>query len=168
MTITSTFSVPSYYRIKLNPSKDPVSDLRDVYFAINTLIQQQQIGNPQGTIVGVPASEAIAGGAAINLFNNSGVLTARNANSSNSARMCHGICVTLSGIASGAQGLVDLGVRAVGGYTGLTVGQNLWLAPSNGALQSTPDTASGHIEQYLGIVLNTSTILFKPTNWIQH
>lgn len=172
MSITSTFSVPTLYRIQQQPpqgiqDKIVYQSLQDVYTAIGQLIFNQQPGQPQGTIIGGPASEAILLGAPINLFASGGKLTIRNANSTNSTRPCHGFCTQLSGIASGGQGSVDCGIRIVPAI-GLTLGANYWLGPTNGGLQTTPDTAAGHIEQYLGIAISATQLLIKPTDWIQH
>lgn len=172
MSILPTFSVPTLFRIQSSPPatiKDRIiyTTLVDVYSAINQLIFIQQPGQTQGTIIGGPASEAILLGAPVNLFNSGGVLTIRNADSAVSSRPCHGFCVQLSGIAAGGQGSIDCGIRVIQTSQTLVIGQNYWLAPGGG-LQTTPDTAAGHLEQYLGVALSPTQLLVKSSNWVQH
>lgn len=115
----------------------------------------------------VKASEAINYGAAINIWNNGGTLEVRNALSTSSATAADGYCSAQNGIASGAVGEVQLGHGLVT-INNLTIGQRYWLSPTAGIVQNGPDTAAGHIEQYVGIAITTKTLFWNSSFWIQH
>jgi hypothetical protein len=95
------------------------------------------------------SGEAIVYGALVNLYNNAGVLTARNANSS-TGRSAHG------------QGILPV--------TGVSPADRMFLAPVNGQMQIGPDLAAGHIEQFIGIGIATNLVYIDITmgSWIQH
>lgn len=130
-------------------------------------------GNPRTLLAGnlnrlyVVASEAIAQGAAVSLFNSAGVLNVRNANATNNTKICDGFCSTPGGIAAGASGEIILnnGVASIGG---LTIGQRYWLSTTNGLIANVPAVAAGNIEQYLGIAISSTTFSFNVSNWLQH
>lgn len=130
-------------------------------------------GNPRTLLSGnltrlyVITSENIVQGAIINLYSNSGVLTARNANATNNTKIADGFCSQIGGITSGQIGEVQLmtGVAFIGG---LTVGQRYWLSLTNGLIQNAPPTASGNVEQYLGIAITTTAFFLNIGAWIQH
>jgi hypothetical protein len=115
----------------------------------------------------VLASENIAFGAAINLFNNGGVLGARNANATNNTKPCDGFCSTSGGITAGSVGEVIVcgGTTTI---TGLVLGTRYYLSTSNGQVTAVAPVAAGNIEQYLGVALSTTTLLFNIGYWIQH
>lgn len=140
--------------------------IHDIYLAIQQLIQTLRPGGQAGNNISFLASEAIAFGAAVNLYNNAGTLGVRNATSSVSTKMCHGFA--LLPIASGTYGSVGMGGQLITGLSGLTLGSNYWLSSIAGTIQTTPDIAAGHIEQYVGIALDAASLYIKPTNWIQH
>lgn len=120
----------------------------------------------------VIASEVIAYGGFVNLFNNAGVLTARNSNSS-TGRRAMGYCnvnnTAQSGMAIGQYGEVILsqGIVTVGG---INPGDLLFLAAVNGGIQVGPDVTAGHIEQFIGIGIAANLVYVDITmgSWIQH
>lgn len=120
----------------------------------------------------VIASEVIAYGAFVNLFNNGGVLTARNSNSSTGKRAmgyCNVNNTAQSGIGIGQYGEIILsqGIIPIGG---VAVGDLLFLSAANGAIQVGPDVTAGHIEQFIGIGIAANLVYVDITmgSYIQH
>jgi len=105
-------------------------------------------------------SEVIAYGAAVNLFSNAGVLTARNANATNNTRPAHGFCLVSGGSASGVYTEVVLNRGLVTGFAGLTLGTRYFLSTSNGQVTAAAPAAAGTINQALGLALATDVLLF--------
>jgi hypothetical protein len=169
-----TYSGIANFQITQRPPagiKDPVvaAAMEQVYNAIQQLILIESPGAIGGNTVSVITSEAIAYGAAVNLYSNAGVITARNANSSVSGKQVNGFCTSTSGISSGSTGFICLGAMLLQiPSASLTLGSNYWLAPTAGGIQTTADTTAGHIEQYVGIALSSTSIFVKPGSWIQH
>ena len=168
----STYTAPTNYGISQvppGPIEDPVvaGAIAQIYKAIQALIQNQTPYATGGNSIAVIASANIAMGEPVNLYNNAGVLNARPASSAPTVAPCHGICTSLAGIASGSAGIITRGPLVVTGLSGLTLGANYWLS-SGGAMATAADTASGHIEQYLGVAISTTQLFYSPSSWIQH
>lgn len=91
------------------------------------------------------ASETLAAGAFVNIWSNSGVLNARNADNSNN-RQADGFVPR--GVSSG--GTVAVQYHDVNdGVTSLTIGTDYYLG-TGGAVTATAPTATGSLVQYLG------------------
>lgn len=191
------FNSPVDFRLSLQPPKSPLPQLQpmidEIYNSLEqvfqTLINNCGIGpqlsaswteiatqNPASTLLEgnltrlyVKSSEQINFGAAINLFNNSGVLFVRNANAASGAvKHCHGFCSASGGIASQSYGEVQLG-HGVAVIGSLTVGQEYWLASSGpGLVANAPQTAAGQLEQFLGVAIDTTHLWFNTGYWTQH
>ena len=102
------------------------------------------------------ASEAISAGDFVNLYNNSGTLTARKADNSNS-RDAKGF--TLAAISNAATGTIYLSGQNTS-VTALTPGTNYYLSTSGGVTATAPST-SGTIIQLLGYTLSSTNLLFE-------
>lgn len=107
------------------------------------------------------ASEAILFGAAINIYDNAGVLTVRNANATNNTKPCHGFCTTAAGIANGAYGESILNFGLLTGVAGLVRGTRYFLSTANGLVTAVAPVAAGNIEQALGLALSSTMLLFN-------
>lgn len=111
-------------------------------------------GAPTVTAV---ASEAIAAGAHINLYDDAGTTKMRNADSTNGTKKAHGFVLTAA--ASGSSGTAyQSGDNTA--LTGLTVGTKYFLGTA-GAATATPPTANGNSVQLLGIAYSTSALYFQ-------
>lgn len=108
--------------------------------------------------VSVLASEAISAGSIVNIYNNAGVATARNADNTTAGKEATGFA--LAAIASGATGTVTL-QGVVTGLTGLTPGAYEYLG-TVGGLTVTPPTTTGNITQIVGIALTATSMMFRP------
>lgn len=113
------------------------------------------------------ASENIATGAMVNLFDNAGTLMARNANATNNTKPCHGFA-PLS-FAAAARGEVDLFNGYCTSIAGLTKGTRYFLSTVNGIITAVAPVAAGNIEQPVGLALSATEMYFI-TNlaFIQH
>lgn len=103
------------------------------------------------------ASEAIAGGKFINIFEDSGIRKVRLADAS-SNRPAHGF--VLAGIASEASGTV----YTTGNNTqvsGLTPGVQYFLGTTPGDFSATADLTSGNLIQSLGTAISSTSLRFE-------
>lgn len=107
----------------------------------------------------IQASEAIAAGALVNVWNNAGSLAVRNADQTNPSKQADGF--VLSAIASGATGTVYLNPAIITGLTGLTQGSIYYLG-TVGALTLTAPSAAGSICQQVGKALSATQFQFNP------
>lgn len=106
----------------------------------------------------ITASETIAAGAFVSVFNNSGTPNVRNADASN-GRRCHGF--SLLGGASSASVVVYFEGRNTA-VSGKTCGATQYLSGATpGASTETAPSTSGHTVQQLGTAITTTTIDFE-------
>lgn len=107
----------------------------------------------------LPATEAIAAGAYVNVFSNAGVFSVRNADGSTAGKQADGF--VLAAIASGGTGTVYLaGINtAVSGQVpGL-----VYLSASNiGAGATAGATVAGQTYQQLGLAISATAVQFDP------
>lgn len=108
----------------------------------------------------VLASETIAAGAMVNVYNNAGTLNVRNADQSTASRgkYCNGFCNV--GISSAASGTVTFS-GIVSGQTALTPGATQFLGTA-GAITTTVNVTAGQICQEVGYALSATTMQFYP------
>lgn len=103
----------------------------------------------------------------ITLVNVGGILEANFADaSSGSVKWADGFCTT--NVLAGAVGefILNRGVNIFPGG-GLVVGQRYWLG-ATGNIRTTPATAAGQLEQYLGIAVSTMELVTNIMYPIQH
>jgi len=141
----------------------PVADLWSVITPEDTVI----VGN-MNRLFGL-ASETISFGAAVNIYNNVGVLTLRNANATNNTKPCHAWCSTTGGIANGSYGEVQIGSSLCTGIGGLTIGTRYFLSTTNGLITATSPVAVGNIGQVVGYAVGGTRLVFNPNQqWTQY
>lgn len=102
----------------------------------------------------ITASENLAEGDFVNVFNDSGTLKVRKADNSN-GRRAHG--VVLATVSSGGTATVYRGEARTAGYTGLTIGGNCWLGTAGRATQTAP-SGSGVLSQQIGFAASATQI----------
>lgn len=110
------------------------------------------IGADTATIV---ASENIAAGGAVNIYDNGGTISIRNADRS-SGKPAHGFI--REAVNSAANGEVYFEGNN-DGVTGLTPGQDYWLG-LNGAYAASPTNTATEVRQYLGVATSATSL-----NW---
>lgn len=103
----------------------------------------------------------------ISVYDDAGELKIRLADASDNTRVAVGYCNTASGILTGNVGEVILN-SGVPLFAGLTIGTHYWLSTTPGAISTTPATAAGNVEQYLGVALSTTELNFTANSYIQH
>lgn len=109
------------------------------------------IGSHTQTMV---ASEALAAGAFVNIYNNGGTFTCRNADAA-SGKRAHGF--VLAAVTNGGTATIyPDGLNTA--LSGLTAGDYYLSDSAVGAAVATPPSTSGHMVQRLGVALNATTI----------
>ena len=101
-----------------------------------------------GDVTTLPASEAIAAGAPVNIWSNAGVASVRNADSGTASAGKAADGFVNAAVAQGANATVYASGQNTG-QTGLTPGTLYYLGAS-GAVTATPPSASGTTVQQLG------------------
>ena len=110
------------------------------------------------------ASEALAAGDFVNLYNNTGALGARKADNSNNREAWGYVTAAVS--SSGSATVYRLNTVNAS-RTGLTAGSEYWLGTAGGVINTPldPVTDAGKTSQYLGIAKSTTelaTVEFPP------
>lgn len=108
-------------------------------------------------VASIVASENLAAGDLINIFDSSGSIKVRRADASSPAKEAHGFVinsVTSGGTASVYYGNINTGV------SGLTIGLTYYLSGATpGAVTTTPPTTAGYIVQKIGRSISTTSLL---------
>jgi len=114
------------------------------------------------------AFEPIGVGAFVNIFLSGGVAQMRNARS-DTPRKAHGYNNSGRAIVAGDYGEVIMG-QGLLTISGLAAGSEIYLSTTPGSASTTPDTAAGHLEQYLGIGVSANLAYIDITmgQYIQH
>jgi hypothetical protein len=110
--------------------------------------------------ISATASEAISAGAIVNVYNNAGTVSVRNADNTAAGKEATGFA--LAAIANGATGTVTL-QGVVTGLSGLTPGAYQFLGTVGGLVSAAP-TASGSITQIVGTALSATSVMFRPSD----
>lgn len=107
----------------------------------------------------IVASETLASGAFVNVFNDAGTAKVRNADATAAGKEADGFVI--DGVASGASATVYFEGRNTS-QTGLTIGARYYLsAATPGAATLTPPTGTGRVVQYLGRAYSATEIAFE-------
>lgn len=107
----------------------------------------------------IAASETLASGAFVNIFNDAGTAKVRNADATSAGKESDGF--VLEGAASGAMATVYFEGRNTS-LSGLTVGARYYLsATTPGASTVTPPAASGNVVQCLGRAYSATELAYE-------
>lgn len=104
------------------------------------------------------ASEALAAGDMVNIWNDAGVAKARKADAIAAGKEAHGF--VLAGVAALATANVYF-EGTVTGLTGLTPGTRQFLATTAGARTGTAPSGAGNVAQQVGIALSATEMSFE-------
>lgn len=110
-------------------------------------------------------SENLAAGDFVNIYNNSGTITARKADATTNAKIAHGF--VLAGTTSPASATIYVDSQTNTQLTGLTLGIDYYLSTTPGGVTSTPPSTTGNIVQRLGLADKTTEIVFAPWSTIE-
>lgn len=116
--------------------------------------------------VSAVASETLSSGNMVNLWNDGGTLKVRKANATDNTKPCDGFVI--GSVTSGASGSVFVvGGLSVGLFSGLTIGDEIYLSTTAGAITATAPSTSGNIVQRLGKAVSASTIIFNRSDFVE-
>ena len=104
------------------------------------------------------ASEALVGNNVINIWSNSGVLSARKADATDDTKPAHGYIKDSANLGDNVTVYTD-------GYlpgTGFTPGSKYFLSTTPGAVTATPPSDEGNIAQVIGVAVSADKIKFEP------
>lgn len=110
--------------------------------------------------VSATASEALAAGDLVNLYNNAGTINARKADATAEGKECHGF--VKAAVANAANATVFTSGNILTGLTGLTPGARQYVATSPGARTETPPATAGNVVQMVGVSVSATSIAFEP------
>lgn len=111
----------------------------------------------------IVASEALAAGDFVNLWNNAGTINARKADATTSGKEADGF--VLAAVANAATATVYFeGTNTQ--RTGLTAGSRYYLATTAGGVTTMPPSTTGNVVQYIGKASSTTAINFEATEGI--
>lgn len=112
----------------------------------------------------VTASENLAAGALVDIFNASGTANVRNADASTTGKEADGF--VLSAVTSGQPALVYFEGR-ITGLSGLTPGARYYLSDSSpGGITDTPVSGTGKVHQFIGVAIDDTSIAFEADDAI--
>lgn len=112
----------------------------------------------------IAATEDLAAGDFVNIYNSTG-LKCRKADASSTSKRAHGF--VLSAVTSGQNATVYYGNLNTQ-VSGLTIGDELYLSGSTaGAVTATPPSSSGYLVQRLGVATGTTEMLVEIQQPIQ-
>lgn len=106
------------------------------------------------------ASEALAAGDLVNIYNNSGTANVRKADASTSGKEAHGF--VLSGVSSGANATVYFPGAENTAVTSLTPGVQFLSAATAGKTTVTAPSGSGNTVQRVGVASSATNLIFEP------
>lgn len=135
-------------------------ELNNIYSALNILNQALQTVTTITCVTGI----VIQAGQLVNIYNNSGVLTARLADATDNSKPANGFC---SSITTPSSGLSSLTVTALGAnpyMSLLTVGSMYYLSTTPGTVTDVPPSTSGNLLQIVGQAIDSNTLFYTQNN----
>lgn len=112
----------------------------------------------------VLASETLAAGDLVNLWNNAGTANVRKADASTAGKQAHGF--VLAGVVSGESATVCF-EGAITGLSGMTPGATQFLSSTAGGRTETAPTTSGYYLQVVGVARTATIMDFEPNSPIK-
>lgn len=112
-------------------------------------------------VITATATESISSGAWVNVYDNAGVISVRNADATTNGKPAHGF--VLAAYISTNVATIYGPSNTNTGLTGLTLGAEYYLSTTPGVgVATTPPASSGNLVQRLGIADKTTEIVFVP------
>lgn len=107
----------------------------------------------------IAASENLAAGDIVNIWNDSGTVKVRKADATSVGKEASGY--VLSSVTSGNNATVYL-EQKITGLTGLTAGSLYYLSTTAGGVTATAPSSSGNVVQEIGRAASTTVLVFQP------
>lgn len=114
---------------------------------------------PASGAITMLASESLAAGALINVWDDAGNVSVRNADNTSVNKRAHGFAP--GAIGSGNTGTVVIGDDTITGLSTLTIGGEYFLGTAGGLTLTAP-TGTGKIVQRVGVAKSTTELFFEP------
>ena len=112
-----------------------------------------------GSTQTIVASENLAAGDAVNIYDNAGTKTVRKANATDTTKPCNGF--VLSSVTSAANATVYFDGQntaiPVGSYVAADIGKRVFLSTSSGLYTLTPPSTTGNLVQVLGYIVDVGS-----------
>lgn len=132
------------------------AQLTAAFQAVGADIKALQEASGAGTAV--TASEALAAGDFVNVWDSGGVAAARKADASASGKRAHGFVLD-DALAGSAATVYFRGVNTA--CTGLTPGTQ-FLSTAPGGCTAIAPTAAGNVLQCIGLAVSSTAVIFDP------
>jgi hypothetical protein len=108
----------------------------------------------------IPASENLAAGNLVNIWNNSGAANARKADATTAGKEAMGF--VLAAVTAPANATVYRTSQSNTQMSGLTPGAKYFLSTTAGGVTATAPSGSGNVVQQVGTAINATTLSFNP------
>lgn len=116
-------------------------------------------------LVVAPASENLAAGDFVNLWNDAGTLKVRKADATTNAKPANGF--VLAAVTAPANASVYLLSSKNTAKTGLTAGTEYFLGTTAGTTTATAPSAAGNVVQYLGKAVSATEMTFENITTVE-
>ncbi len=107
----------------------------------------------------IAASENLAGGDLVNVWNDSGTVKVRKADATTAGKEANGY--VLASVTSGANATVYF-EQVITGLSSLTLGALYFLSTTAGGITTTAPSGSGNVVQRIGRAISATELLFQP------
>lgn len=111
-------------------------------------------------VITLTASEALAAGALVNVYNNSGTPNCRNANATASGKEAHGYVI--ASVSSSGTATVYLTGRIPALAASVANAGDIYLSTTAGQATLTPPSTAGNVVQQVGFAYSTTQAQFNP------
>lgn len=118
-----------------------------------------------GNTSSIVASENIANGDYVNIWDDAGTIKVRKANATNNTKPAHGF-VLVGGSTSSTLTVYPLSAINTA-LSGLTKGANYFLSTVAGGVVSTAPSSSGNLVQRLGIGISATVLNGMDSDWVE-
>lgn len=106
------------------------------------------------------ASESLSAHDIVNLYNNAGTINVRKADATAEGKEANGFVI--AAVTSGATATVYTEGNILSGLTGLTPGARYYLSTTPGQINAAPVSATGNVDQCVGVAASATTLVFAP------
>lgn len=134
-----------------------LSNATGIFFCDGSNVQSG--AGSSGAVSTLTASENLAAGAMVNIWNSSGAKM-RNANATDNTKPAHGF--VLAAVTSGHVGIFYGPGQINNQLVGLTPGTAYFLDTTNGDINAVAPSSSGNLIQELGVALSATQLIFSP------
>lgn len=113
----------------------------------------------------ITASEDLAAGDLVNIWDNGGTANIRKANATDATKPAHGYVT--AAVTSGSAGAVFFSGTINAHRSALTPGTVYWLDVTGGSVASAAPSSSGNLVQQIGVAISATQLVFQPTVGVQ-